>query len=69
LDIDQKKRGKGERIQQRPPKNGMWEGSFFEEKEVSVYFKLLNDTIVLLTTKARYGKGFLREGEDHEVRI
>jgi len=49
--------------------NGVWEGTFFEEKEVSVYFKLLNDIIVLLTTKARYGKGFLKEGGDHEVRI
>jgi len=38
--------------------NGMWEGKLFEEKEVSVYYKLINDTIVLLTVKARYGKGF-----------
>ena len=38
--------------------NGMWEGKLFEEKEVSVYYKLVNDTMVLLTVKARYGKGF-----------
>ena len=29
--------------------NGMWEGRLFEEKEVSVYYKLVNDTMVLLT--------------------
>ena len=49
--------------------NEMWEGKLFEEKEVSVYYKLANDTMVLLTVKARYGKGFLKEGEDSEVRI
>ena len=49
--------------------NGVWEGDFCEEKEVSVYYKLVNDTVVLLTTKARYGKGFLKEGEGNEVRI
>ena len=38
--------------------NGIWEGKLFEEKEVSVYYKLVNDTMVLLTVKARYGKGF-----------
>ena len=38
--------------------NGMWEGKLFEGKEVSVYYKLVNDTMVLLTVKARYGKGF-----------
>ena len=38
--------------------NEMWEGKFFEEKEVSVYYKMVNDTMMLLTVKARYGKGF-----------
>jgi len=38
--------------------NGMWEGKLFEEKEVSVYYKLVNDRMMLLTVKARYGKGF-----------
>lgn len=42
--------------------NEMWEGKFFEEKEVSVYYKMVNDTMMLLTVKARYGKGFLKEG-------
>ena len=49
--------------------NGTWEGKFYEEKEVSVYYKLLNDTIFLLTAKARYGRGFLKKGGDNEVRI
>jgi hypothetical protein len=49
--------------------NGMWEGKIFEEKEVSVYYKLVNGKVVLLTAKARYGKGFLKEGEDNEVGI
>lgn len=51
------------------PYNGQWEGKFFDEKEVSVYYRLVNDTVVLLTVKARYGKGFLPEGERNEVRI
>ena len=35
----------------------------YDEKEVSVYYKLINDDIMLLTVKARYGKDFSREGE------
>ncbi len=41
--------------------NNYWEGNFFQEKEVSVYYKLKNDSLVLLTTKARYGKDFFKE--------
>ncbi len=37
-----------------------WEGQFFEEKEVSVYYKIIDEYIVLLTVKARYGKNFPR---------
>ena len=37
--------------------------------EEIVYYKPVHDTVVLLTVKARYGKGFLKEGEDDEVRI
>jgi len=40
------------------PYNNVWEGKFFDEKEVSVYYKLINDNIVLLTVKAKYGKEF-----------
>ena len=35
-----------------------WEGQFYQEKEVTVYYKLTKEGIVLLTAKARYGKGF-----------
>ena len=38
------------------PYNNEWEGKFFEEKEVRVYYKLINDNFVLLTVKGRYGK-------------
>lgn len=39
----------------------IWEGKFYEEKEVVVYFKPLNDRVILLTAKARYGKNFPRK--------
>jgi len=38
--------------------NRTWEGKLFEEKEVSVYYRLVNNRVSLLTVKARYGKGF-----------
>jgi hypothetical protein len=41
--------------------NRSWEAKSFEEKEVSVYYKLVNDSPVLLTVKARYGRGFPRK--------
>ena len=44
--------------------NKQWEGRFFEEKEVSVYYKPKDDRVTLLTVKARYGKGFPRRGEN-----
>ena len=37
-----------------------WLGHFFEEKEVSVYYKVIGEAITLLTAKARYGKDFPR---------
>ena len=43
------------------PFNKQWEDRFFEQKEVSVYYKLVNDRIALLTVKARYGKSFPRK--------
>lgn len=39
---------------------GEWEGQFFEEKEVSVYYKIFDEYIVLLTVKTRYGESFPR---------
>ena len=38
-----------------------WEGKYFEEKEVRVYYKPVNDEFTLLTVKARYGKDFQKE--------
>ena len=37
-----------------------WEGRFYQEKEVAVYYKIVGEKIVLLTAKARYGRGFIR---------
>ena len=37
---------------------GDWEGKYFEEKKVRVYYKLVNGGFTLLTVKARYGKDF-----------
>lgn len=37
-----------------------WEGRFYEEKEVTIYYRTVDDHLVLLTAKARYGKGFVR---------
>lgn len=51
------------------PYNRAWEGALFEEKEVTVYYKMVNQSIVMLTAKARYGKDFWKEGEDNEIRI
>jgi len=51
------------------PYNTTWQGNLFAEKEVTVYYKLINDGIVLLTVKARYGEHFRKEGEANEVGI
>ena len=37
-----------------------WEGRWYEEKEVTVYYKMVEGLIVLLTVKARYGLRFPR---------
>jgi len=37
-----------------------WEGRFYLEKEVTVYYRKADDDIILLTVKARYGRGFPR---------
>ena len=36
--------------------NNNWEGKFFKEKEVRVYYKFIGNNFILLTVKARYGK-------------
>ena len=38
--------------------NALWEGTYFEEKEVTVYYKYKDKELILLTAKARYGKSF-----------
>jgi hypothetical protein len=37
-----------------------WEGHFFEEKEVTLYYKIIDGYIILLTAKVRYGTNFSR---------
>ena len=37
-----------------------WEGKFYEEKEVTVYYKVVDGNIMILTVKARYGRNFPR---------
>jgi len=37
-----------------------WEGQFYQEKEVTVYYKVTAEGLVLLTAKARYGQSFPR---------
>ena len=42
------------------PFRAEWEGHFYEEKEVTVYYELTKEGLILLTAKARYGRGFPR---------
>lgn len=42
------------------PFNADWEGRHYQEKQVTVYFKVVKDEVVLLTAKARYGSNFPR---------
>ena len=37
-----------------------WEGRFYRQKEVTVYYKVIGREVILLTVKARYGQGFPR---------
>ena len=37
-----------------------WEGRWYEEKEVTVYYKVVEESLMLITAKARYGKDFPR---------
>jgi hypothetical protein len=46
-----------------------WEGRFYEEKEVTVYYKIKGEQNILLTVKARYGQGFARGVDFHEDRV
>ncbi len=37
-----------------------WEGEYYPEKQVTVYYKQVHEGTVLLTVIARYGQGFPR---------
>lgn len=43
------------------PYEAEWEGQFYQEKEVTVYYKVTDEGLIVLTVKARYGQGFPRE--------
>jgi len=43
------------------PYNDSWEGKFYKQKEVTVYYKLVGDKMTVLTVKARYGESFEEE--------
>ncbi len=58
-DADDAKEGTSGKVFIFPYKE-RWEGKFFEEKEVTVYYKYKAEKFILLTAKARYGKNFLR---------
>jgi hypothetical protein len=40
------------------PYQAEWEGKFYEQKEVTVYYKIKEGRFVFLTVKARYGRNF-----------
>ena len=37
-----------------------WEGRHYKEKEVTIYYKIVGNDLVVLTAKARYGDAFDR---------
>ena len=49
--------------------NAYWEERYFEEKEVTVYYKHKDRKLILLTVKAKYGKSFIKGGGENENRI
>lgn len=48
------------------PYRAKWEGQFYDEKEVSVYYKIEDEELILLTVKTRYGKDFPRGDKDED---
>ncbi len=44
------------------PFQAEWEGRRYEEKEVTVYYKMTEEGLIVLTVKARYGSDFPRGG-------
>jgi hypothetical protein len=49
--------------------NRKWEGKYFAEKEVTVYYKFIKGKILLLTVKSRYGENFSKGGGGSANRI
>jgi hypothetical protein len=44
-----------------------WLGRKFAEKEVTVYYKVMDEEVVILTAKARYGDRFSRKEGSYEI--
>ena len=40
------------------PYSAEWEGRMYEKKEVTVYYRVAGERVVVLTVKARYGREF-----------
>jgi phenolic acid decarboxylase len=40
--------------------NNEWEGKYFAEKEVTVYYRVTKGKILPLTVKSRYGEHFIK---------
>jgi len=40
------------------PFEAEWEGQTYLEKEVTVYYKIIDKKVILLTVMVRYGQGF-----------
>jgi hypothetical protein len=53
-------RGEAECRVQVFPFEADWEGRWFAEKEVTVYFKYHRSELIFVTLKTRYGSGFPR---------
>lgn len=43
-----------------------WEGQYYAEKEVTVYYRTSGEGLILLTAKARYGQHFPRKAGGDE---
>ena len=44
------------------PFNNYWGGRYYEEKEVTVFYRIKDEKMILLTVIARYGRDFIRKG-------
>lgn len=46
--------------------NAVWDGKWYAEKEVTVYYVREGDRLILVTVNTRYGSGFPRGGHDED---